>query len=116
MPDLNSGRTLDEIRNNLRDRYRSRLSVLKELLQNADDAGGSDPQANATRFVLCLNQTGFPTARHPLLRGPGLLVFNDGLLREDDAANIASMGRSSKAADGATIGRFGLGLKSVFRL
>jgi hypothetical protein len=31
-----------EIQRNLRDRYRTRLSIIKELIQNADDAGASD--------------------------------------------------------------------------
>jgi hypothetical protein len=99
---------VNQIKSNLQDRYDSGYPILKELLQNADDAG-------ARRFRLDA-LPGWPTAANPLLRGPGLLVANDGVFREDDKRGITSFGESSKAIDSTAIGKFGLGQKAVFHL
>ena len=100
---------VNQIKSNLQDRYDSGYPILKELLQNADDAG-------AHRFRLDA-RCGWPDARNPLLRGPGLLVVNDGAFRpKEDRRGILSFGESVKAADKATIGKFGLGQKAVFHL
>jgi hypothetical protein len=99
---------VNQIKSNLQDRYDSGYPVLKELLQNADDAG-------ASRFWLD-GLEGWPTASNPLLRGPGLLVANDGIFRKEDERGITSFGESSKATDSAAIGKFGFGQKAVFHL
>ena len=57
------------IKRNLQDRYASGYPILKELLQNADDA-------RARRFSLDA-LPGWRDAGNPLLQGPGLLVIND---------------------------------------
>ena len=54
--------------------------------------------------------------RHPLLRKSGLLAINDGGFDGANGRAIREMGLSSKAADSSTIGKFGLGMKSVFHL
>ncbi len=99
---------VNQIKSNLQDRYDSGYPILKELLQNADDA-------EARRFRLDA-LAGWPTAANPLLRGPGLLVVNDGVFRKDDERGITSFGESGKATDSAAIGKFGLGQKAVFHL
>ena len=99
---------VNQIKSNLQDRYDSGYSILKELLQNADDAG-------SRRFRLDA-RSGWPTARNPLLRGSGLLVVNDGAFSADDRRGILSFGESVKADDRTAIGKFGLGQKSVFHL
>ncbi|GIL01093.1 MAG: hypothetical protein BroJett030_09920 [Alphaproteobacteria bacterium] len=110
MPDLHAPpiSILDQIKNNLRDRYDTGYPILKELLQNADDAEAGKFRLDAL--------PGWSTAANPLLRGPGLLVVNDGFFREEDKRGILSFGASGKAADSATIGKFGFGQKSVFHL
>ena len=99
---------VNQIKSNLQDRYESGYPILKELLQNADDAG-------ARRFRLDA-LSGWPDAGNPLLQGPGLLVANDGVLTDDDRYGILAFGESVKAADRAAIGKFGLGQKAVFHL
>lgn len=99
---------VNQIKSNLQDRYDSGYPILKELLQNADDA-------EAQRFRLDV-LLGWPNAANPLLRGPGLLVANDGVFRKQDESGITSFGESSKAADSAAIGKFGFGQKAVFHL
>lgn len=99
---------VNQIKSNLQDRYDSGFPILKELLQNADDAG-------ARRFRLDA-WYGWPEADNPLLRGPGLLVVNDGGFRQKDRCDILAFGVSGKVTDHAAIGKFGLGQKAVFHL
>lgn len=110
MPDFRTSpiSIVNQIKSNLQDRYDSGYPILKELLQNADDA-------EARHFRLD-GLPGWSTAINPLLRGPGLLVANDGFFRREDESGIISFGESSKAADSATIGKFGFGQKAVFHL
>ena len=96
------------IADNLRDRYENGFPILKELIQNADDA-----KAGTLIFG---RHEGFPDASHPLLKGPGLWFFNDGEFEQRDADDLRSFGINSKAGDASVIGKFGLGMKSVFHL
>lgn len=96
----------------LRERYPAGLghsTVIRELLQNADDA-------HAKRCVVALFDKGLPDAANSLLHGPGLVVWNDAPLTNRDEAALRHIGAPSKARDVSSIGRFGLGQKSVFHL
>jgi len=96
------------IRDNLHDRYHKGFPVLKELIQNADDAGATQLDIGGSR--------GLPQADHPLLRAPALFVANDGRFTYEDYWAIRYMGLSNRASEKSTIGKFGLDLKSVFHL
>ena len=96
------------IADNLRDRYDNGFPILKELIQNADDA-------KAHQLIFGMHP-GFPDSHHLLLRGSGLWFFNDGEFKENDAEDLRSFGIGSKAGDTSAIGKFGLGMKSVFHL
>ena len=96
------------IADNLRDRYENGFPILKELIQNADDA-------KASTFIFGRHE-GFGKKSHPLLRGSGLWFFNDGEFKPRDADDLRSFGINSKAGDASVIGKFGLGMKSVFHL
>ena len=96
------------IADNLWDRYVNGFPILKELIQNADDA--------KARKLIFGEHEGFPDASHPLLKGPGLWFFNDGEFKQRDADDLRSFGINSKAGDASVIGKFGLGMKSVFHL
>ena len=96
------------IADNLRDRYENGFPILKELIQNADDAKAST--------LIFGRHEGFPDASHPLLKGAGLWFFNDGELKQRDTDDLRSFGINSKAGDASVIGKFGLGMKSVFHL
>lgn len=97
-----------QIQGNLRDRYKTRLSILKELFQNADDAVASD--------LFIDLRGGRATASHPLLRGQGILVINNGRFTSQHQRGISTLSASSKSEDVGSAGRFGLGQKSVFHV
>lgn len=118
-----------QLRQLLQDRYTwdgDGFTILKELIQNANDAGAtslhlgwSPPLFDATSAS---NAPGHPStssssqAPHPLLTVPALFAVNNGPLRASDAINITRLGSNSKAGEASSAGRFGLGLKSVFHL
>ncbi len=65
---------ISELQHLLGDRYRydeGALAVLKEIVQNADDAG-------ATTLDFVVLDAGLPGARNSLLHGPALVCINDG--------------------------------------
>lgn len=97
---------ISQLKDNLNDRYYQGFPVVKELVANADDAKAT---------VVHLGWSPAPLgAAHPLLSRPGVFVVNDGQFRAVDEQGIRQLGLGSRGADQTTIGRFGLGLKSVF--
>ncbi len=84
-------------------------TLLRELVQNADDA-------QATRLIFVVLQRGWPEAQNSLLRGPALLVANDGPFSVEDHDALHQAIGGAKAEDVEKVGRFGIGLKSVFHI
>lgn len=98
--------TVNILRDNLHDRYDSGFPILKELIQNANDAGATE--------LLISNNTGIITAQHDLLKKPALLVFNNGKVTDKDLDGIISVAQGGKTGRTGVIGKFGLGMKSIF--
>lgn len=90
----------------LRHGYR-RDAFLREMMQNADDAG-------ASWLELKLMPADGTRGTNPLLHGPLLIVINDGLVRADDLRAMRRAVGGNKSEEHGKVGRFGLGLKSVF--
>ena len=84
-------------------------TLFRELVQNADDAG-------ARRLKLIVLERGWPDARNSLLRGPALLVANDGAFPNKDREALHKAIGGSKEDEVGKIGTFGIGLKSVFHI
>jgi hypothetical protein len=84
-------------------------TLLRELVQNADDA-------RANRLVFAVLERGWPEAENSLLRGPALVVANDGPFPATDRDALHRALGGSKAEDMGKVGRFGVGLKSVFHI
>ena len=65
---------INQIASNLSDRYENGFPVLKEIIQNSDDA-------NANRLVIGWS-TGIENPVNPLLADPGLFFINNAPLEE----------------------------------
>ncbi|WP_273524423.1 sacsin N-terminal ATP-binding-like domain-containing protein [Mailhella massiliensis] len=98
---------IHQLRDTLK-RYKSE-DIIREIIQNADDA-------EARQLFFFLLQEGERSGIHPLLRHPAILIFNDGPLKEDDVKGITRLIGGTKKEDTTKIGRFGLGLKSLFHI
>ena len=101
------------IQNILRD-YPFDITVLKELLQNADDAKAKklffilDKRTHGTQSILSENWAD--------LQGPALLVWNDQEFTENDLKGLQKLGLGSKRSDQETIGQYGIGFNVVYHL
>ena len=84
-------------------------TLFRELVQNADDAG-------ARRLTIMVLESGWRDANNSLLRGPALLVANDGPFPTKDRDALHRAIGGSKEGDVDKIGTFGIGLKSVFHI
>ena len=89
-------------------KYGDGYPVLKELIQNADDAGASELRI----YVV----DGINDAKTSILKQPAIVVYNDGEFRKEHLKNILTMSVDSKTTDNSKIGRYGLGMKSIFHI
>ena len=101
------------IKNILRD-YPLDITILKELLQNADDA-------KATKMYIILDKRThgmdkLPSDEWKDLQGPALLVWNDSTFQEKDFKGIQRLGLGSKRSEAETIGMYGIGFNAVYHL
>lgn len=96
------------IANTLRDLYKSGFPVLKEIIQNADDAG-------ASQLIIGWSD-GIANAEHPLLGDPAVFFINNAPLKPEDVQGIMSIALGSKTDNKEAVGKFGLGMKSLFHL
>lgn len=85
---------------------------LKELLQNADDAGASE-------FEIVLDTKSY-AGLGPFLHegladysGPAVLARNNSVFTDRDFESLSSVGDSCKRHDPASTGKFGQGFNSV---
>ncbi|XP_075022343.1 sacsin-like [Calonectris borealis] len=85
--------------------------ILKELVQNADDAG-----ANEVVFVSDEREFDVTGGGLEGTQGPALLAYNDALMSPRDWTGLLRPGVSHKREDPSTVGRFGLGFTSVYHL
>ncbi|KAF4097469.1 hypothetical protein G5714_021477 [Onychostoma macrolepis] len=95
-------------------RYPDGGQILKELIQNADDAGAStvvfihDERHYGTQSLW--------TEELGKYQGPALYAFNDAAFTEEDWEGIQRVGRSIKQDDPTKVGRFGIGFNSVYHI
>lgn len=86
-------------------------SCLRELLQNADDAGATEIE-----YILDTNTyIGEPLLHEALAEyhGPALLARNNSVFTDEDLASLSAVGDSRKRHDSESTGKFGQGFNSV---
>ena len=59
---------------------------------------------------------GIKDAKTSILKQPAIIVYNDGEFRQEHLKNILTMSVDSKTTDNSKIGRYGLGMKSIFHI
>ena len=103
------------LRNILKD-YKDGLTIVKELLQNADDAGASE-------MNVCYDTRHHREKRESLFfpgmvecHGPALVVHNNAKFAQDDFQNITKLAGATKAGKALKIGKFGVGFCSVYHI
>jgi len=91
--------------------YPKGLGLIKEFLQNADDAG-----ARSLRVIYdCRSHPGeLATDEQAVALGPALLFINDRPFTEQDFKNIQAIGSAGKLREAGRSGRFGLGFNTSF--
>ncbi|XP_067666364.1 sacsin-like isoform X2 [Haliotis asinina] len=94
--------------------YPCDVSIMKELLQNADDAG-------ATVLMFIKDFRSLPTTKvfgenWSSLQGPALCVYNDSFFTDKDFAGIKNLGGGSKGDDPLKTGQYGVGFNAVYHL
>ena len=102
------------IKNILRD-YPLDMTLLKEFLQNSDDA-------KATKLFVILDKRNHGSKFTPSdkwkeeLQGPALLIWNDKEFSETDLEGIQSLGLGSKRGNPDSIGEFGIGFNVIYHI
>ena len=94
--------------------YPCEEEILKELLQNADDA-------EATEICFIKDTRQHPDERvfedsWKPLQGPALCVYNNKPFTEADIKGIQSLGEGSKGDDPNKTGQYGVGFNAVYHL
>lgn len=94
--------------------YPKGLGVLKEFIQNADDA-------EADEIIFFIDEqlhdvAGLPQCMQWLHQTPALLIYNNKSFSESDVKGIQNIGQSGKSDSVGKTGRFGLGFNACYNV
>ncbi|KTF88946.1 hypothetical protein cypCar_00027429 [Cyprinus carpio] len=96
------------------DAYPSKKDILKELIQNADDAEATeihfvwDKRKHMTEKIF--------GEKWELVQGPALCVYNNRTFSDADLQGIQQLGEGGKHGTLGRTGKYGLGFNSVYHL
>lgn len=99
---------------NLLHDYPEGVGIVKELIQNADDAGAK--KIHITFDWQTYEAEKLPDPRLKKLMGPAMLIYNDSTFSDQDFQNIQDLGESGKRENLWKTGRFGVGFNSVYHV
>ncbi|XP_077982053.1 sacsin-like [Glandiceps talaboti] len=108
----------EELTNRLKDilkAYPDQTDVLKELLQNADDAKATevhviyDPRLHPEDKIFC-------NSWRNMQNRPAICVYNNTVFSDGDIEGIQQVGIGGKQSDAETTGQYGIGFNSVYHL
>ncbi|CAL4135262.1 unnamed protein product, partial [Meganyctiphanes norvegica] len=99
---------------NILTQYPDSGQILKELIQNAEDARAT--QVEVVYSAQGCHIEGVSNIIKPFVMGAGICVYNNGIFSDTDWQGIRRLSESVKRSDPTTVGRFGLGFKSVFHI
>lgn len=94
--------------------YPEGVGIIKELIQNADDARATRVEITLDWRTHYCNQ--LPDDRMVQLLGPAMLVYNNQVFTDTDMMSIRSLGQSEKAQDLQKTGRFGVGFNAIYHV
>ncbi|KAL4245751.1 hypothetical protein ABKN59_001667 [Abortiporus biennis] len=94
--------------------YPFSIGLLREILQNSDDA-------KASKQVFVLDYRTYPGLRliDPRLveaQGPSLLAYNNATFEDEDWIALQRINESSKREDTSKIGKYGVGFRSCYHI
>uniref|UniRef100_A0A8D3CVB4 Sacsin molecular chaperone n=1 Tax=Scophthalmus maximus TaxID=52904 RepID=A0A8D3CVB4_SCOMX len=95
-------------------RYPEGGQILKELIQNAEDAGATE-----VKFLYDETEYGVESLWSPDMaqhQASALYVYNDAVFTGEDWNGIQEIARSRKRDDPLKVGRFGIGFNSVYHI
>ncbi|XP_003382551.1 PREDICTED: sacsin-like [Amphimedon queenslandica] len=94
--------------------YKDGLTIIKEMIQNADDAEATevnilyDDRTHSTEKLLFKGMAGS--------HGPALIVHNNSVFKKEDFENITKLAGATKKDQPLKIGKFGVGFCSVYHI
>ena len=94
--------------------YKDGLTIIKEMIQNADDAGATEVNIlydNRTHSTQKLLFKGMAESH-----GPALIFHNNSTFTKEDFENITKLAGATKANQPLKIGKFGVGFCSVYHI
>ena len=101
---------------NCLDDYKDGLTIPKELIQNADDAGASEVCFLFDERTNLEWRDGLIDEGMAEIQGKALWVYNNALFHEKDFESILRLGGKTKLQEKDKIGKFGLGFCSVYNV
>ena len=94
--------------------YPRGIGIIKEFIQNADDAGAKSLSILLDFRVHPANH--LQDERMQALMGPALLIANESVFSPRDFQSIQHLGESNKTESGPKTGRFGLGFNTCYNV